>query len=417
MAWHFSNALLSLPSANLPCSPDRVAESSAGNSSAGRPFAPWKSTPFAPDESSSDKMKDTCHRTQFGQMFVPSTDIPGADLLTWFQGDFLARTFPPPETEQESQEKSPDSGANSHGLFARLDPATSSWKIPHCSLLGDSEPFSETWPKWGTMQNGACYRLPTPSGLLAHRFSITSANESGSSLPTPTKADSQRQGNFGRGEGNPTFAEAVKRLPTANKRDWKDSGATQGNRKSPNLGTIVHRLQPPVADDLVNRAEGKVNSRGEPKLSAQVKRLQTPTVQDGNGRDRHNQHDGSVILSLLGECRRFATVTRSDGAGGPGKAETCQGGENLRTQVASSLNPDWTEWLMGWVIGWTSPDPLPPEAFHNWLNRITANWWKEEPTIPRTVKSYPHRRERISAIGNGQVPTTVALAWTILGPK
>jgi hypothetical protein len=30
---------------------------------------------------------------------------------------------------------------------------------------------------------------------------------------------------------------------------------------------------------------------------------QTPTVQDGNGRDRHNQKDGGVILSLLGQSR------------------------------------------------------------------------------------------------------------------
>lgn len=28
--------------------------------------------------------------------------------------------------------------------------------------------------------------------------------------------------------------------PTPNARDWKDTGATQGNRHSPNLGTAVH---------------------------------------------------------------------------------------------------------------------------------------------------------------------------------
>jgi len=31
-------------------------------------------------------------------------------------------------------------------------------------------------------------------------------------------------------------------FPTPNSRDWKDSGPTQGNRDSPNLGTIAHRL-------------------------------------------------------------------------------------------------------------------------------------------------------------------------------
>ena len=33
-------------------------------------------------------------------------------------------------------------------------------------------------------------------------------------------------------------------LPTPNARDWKDSGATQGNRKSPNLGTVAHQMTP-----------------------------------------------------------------------------------------------------------------------------------------------------------------------------
>ena len=37
---------------------------------------------------------------------------------------------------------------------------------------------------------------------------------------------------------------AAKWWPTPNKRDWKDSGATQGNRHSPNLGTAVHRATP-----------------------------------------------------------------------------------------------------------------------------------------------------------------------------
>lgn len=33
--------------------------------------------------------------------------------------------------------------------------------------------------------------------------------------------------------------------PTPNARDWKDTGATQGNRHSPNLGTAVHQAPPP----------------------------------------------------------------------------------------------------------------------------------------------------------------------------
>ena len=50
-----------------------------------------------------------------------------------------------------------------------------------------------------------------------------------------------------------------------------------------NLGDAVKLWQTPVADDSVERTDGKWNSRGEPKLSAQVKLWPTPTVSDHKG--------------------------------------------------------------------------------------------------------------------------------------
>jgi len=32
------------------------------------------------------------------------------------------------------------------------------------------------------------------------------------------------------------------------------------------------------------------------------------------------------------------------------------------------LNPDWTEWLMGWPIGWTDSKPLETDKFQQWWN-------------------------------------------------
>lgn len=37
-----------------------------------------------------------------------------------------------------------------------------------------------------------------------------------------------------------TWGDRGGQWPTPNARDWKDTGATQGNRHSPNLGTAVH---------------------------------------------------------------------------------------------------------------------------------------------------------------------------------
>lgn len=145
MSWHFSQAL--------------EAAYSEANCLDGGPSALWKSMPFAPDDSCSDKMKGTFHRSPFGMMFVPSTDRHGAALLTSYRVGFLARILATRETAKESQGKSLDSGEKWHGSFARYDHATHSLKMSQLSLIGDSERSLEIWPRWGWMQNGACFHL------------------------------------------------------------------------------------------------------------------------------------------------------------------------------------------------------------------------------------------------------------------
>lgn len=92
--------------------------------------------------------------------------------------------------------------------------------------------------------------------------------------------------------------------------------------------------QTPVADDSVNRVKGKYNSRGEPKLSAQVMLAMWPTP-------HANCHTG---------------------AGTSGR----QGGENTQMQVHGSLdktekrgalNPQFVCWLMGYPQEWVSCAP------------------------------------------------------------
>jgi hypothetical protein len=68
MSWHFSQAV--------------EAAYLVENSLDGVPCALWNLAPTAQDDSCSDKMKDTFHRSPFGMMFVPSTDARGAELLT-----------------------------------------------------------------------------------------------------------------------------------------------------------------------------------------------------------------------------------------------------------------------------------------------------------------------------------------------
>ena len=172
MSWHFSQAL--------------EAEYLAACCSGGEPCAPWSETPTAPDDSCSDKMKGTFHRSPFGMMFAPSTEHRGAELLTWFRAAFRARTLVPQEQGAVFLGDVPGFGMKCLGLLARYDRDSCSWKTPRASLLGDSIEFSETWPAWGLMRGGELLALQTPEGF-------TPGNVCGLWL-TPTVEDFKRRG-------------------------------------------------------------------------------------------------------------------------------------------------------------------------------------------------------------------------------
>ena len=101
-----------------------------------------------------------------------------------------ARTSAQPEAARASTASAQDSGLSLLGSLARYDHDLRSWKTPQCSLFEDLAECSVTWPRWGTMRDGVCWERRTPSGILAIRQRITSAKESGSSLPTPCTVDS-----------------------------------------------------------------------------------------------------------------------------------------------------------------------------------------------------------------------------------
>src|SRR5947209_8795275 len=105
------------------------------------------------------------------------------------QGDFPAKMCLMQGNEQELKESVVDSGRKCTASFKRRlicvwDRISFSWRTCQLLLTGDYQPYSETWPKSGWMQDGACYKLH----ILKHRI-----NESGYSLwPTPTASNSNR---------------------------------------------------------------------------------------------------------------------------------------------------------------------------------------------------------------------------------
>ena len=164
MSWHYSQAL--------------VAEYSAANCSDGARSALSKTSPMPATFSWLDKTTDVSKPSRSGMMSAPLTDELGAELLMSFQAASRVRTSAPPEKAQALKASDPVFGTSSLGSLAKYNRASSSWRTAQRSLLADSEPFSETWPRWGSQRNMEFWERTTPAHL-------TSVTASGSWLPTP----------------------------------------------------------------------------------------------------------------------------------------------------------------------------------------------------------------------------------------
>lgn len=164
MSWHFSRAL--------------VEEFSEAICLAGEQSAPSNTTPTPEAYYWPDKTTEHSRLSRFGMTSEPLTEIHGEELLTWFREASPVRTYPQPVKVRESTESAADYGAKWQGSFAKYSRDSSLWKTAQCSLLADSDEFSEIWPRWGSMRNGASYLRQIPALR-------TFASESGL-WPTPT---------------------------------------------------------------------------------------------------------------------------------------------------------------------------------------------------------------------------------------
>ena len=109
-----------------------------------------------------DKMTDFSRLSRFGMTYKPLTENRGQELLTLYLEDFLVPTSVPQKKEQkELMEKPLECGEKWRASFAKYDQDSASWKTHQCSLLGDLDEFSETWPQWGLMRDGECWEQRT----------------------------------------------------------------------------------------------------------------------------------------------------------------------------------------------------------------------------------------------------------------
>ena len=117
-----------------------------------------------PSSCSGNEM-ESCQSSPYGMTLRRSTETRGGVELTSYVADSHARTLVQQEKALALQEKNLDYGEKCGGSFAKYDQLSHSWKTAQCLLFGDLEPFSETWPRWGTMQHGECSEVITSESL------------------------------------------------------------------------------------------------------------------------------------------------------------------------------------------------------------------------------------------------------------
>lgn len=142
---------------------------------------PAKSSENAPPMDGSPACE--CGKGTLGCLIHPSTP----EAWTAYMRDSLAKTLALLESRQAYlRELGQVFTAKSCASLAWYDPSNSSWKTYQQSFLTDSEPYSETWPRWGMTVDGSAY---------AHPMSECRITETdGLHWPTPTASQARSEG-------------------------------------------------------------------------------------------------------------------------------------------------------------------------------------------------------------------------------
>jgi hypothetical protein len=204
-------------------------------------------------------------------------------------------------------------GASLQESFAKLPPDGSLWRTSAPSLLGDSEPFSKTWPASGLMRNGTAYQLVP----LVRR---TAGKESGS-LP------------FGTPTANEKLATAY---PTPN------MGERFRRRHGGNLLESVANVMYPTPSASQMPCEGTVRLARQRWLAGDC------TLEEANAIAGRDVRDKQGKVPAM-----WPTPTTQDASNNGGPSQYERNSLPLNAVAGGALNPTWVEWLMGFPPGWT----------------------------------------------------------------
>ena len=349
MSWLFSQAL--------------VEEYLVDTSSDGEQSAPLSGSNIQQAYCAPDKMTAFSRLSRFGMTFKPLTESRGEALLMSYLAGFHARTSVPLEKAQALTESAAECGEKWRASFTKYSPDTHSWKTHQCSLLGDLDEFSETWPQWGLMRDGECWEQQT----LEQNIRGTEFGLSLNTWATPTTMDKLP----------PKSAQALHKEATM---------ARPGRSKPANLRDQVSNMQnwpTPAARDgnSTNTLETLLDGRFVDQLANRVKMVEnniwtTPCSRDWKGHTITLNHPDGFNKSLANDVLKFPTPQASDcrdrgNMSNLSIQRRAKKGKQLNLSMVAhptsgQLNPTWVEWLMGWPLGWTDLKPLAMDRFQSW---------------------------------------------------
>ena len=247
-----------------------------------------------------DNRPDTSNPPRSGTISSNSTAGHSEGSLIVSLPDTHASRFPKRDKEKV-QPIRVTSGPTSPELPMKSDHLGSSLKMSQAMFRSVQKPFCGTYEEWVLFPRQACsQRLKQ-----ARRMSASA----GSVWPTATATHSNSQ--------------------TA---DTATPGQAGGTTLA---GAAEKQWQTPVADDHVDLAKGKINSRGEPKLSAQSLNWSTPRSTDAT-KGSPNQAFGGGGVPLPAQAAAWPSP-QARSATGPSYGQN--GGADLQTAVETWPTP------------------------------------------------------------------------------
>lgn len=307
MSWHY----LDENSEACIFSPEQGGGSSQISSSDILPSALSKLMPSVERSCLRDNEMEYCPNSQSGTTYVHSTGNSGEVQLTLSAVVSPARTSVARVKVADLPASVRDFGSRCSELLMKLNLVLSSRKTHRTCVPVDSAPSSKDLPAWGMMLDGACWEL----GTLVRHIAETECGL----------------------------------LPTLRANKWgvPDSHGRTSMWMFPTLRTTG--------------LDGGQHARETLR-----KLLPTLTYSEacGGPRDLTNRKSrtGPRLRDVL------PTLKATDGTRGWNETEASKRHGDLR--LGGPLSPMWSEWFMGWPIGWTGLKPLVMDKFQAWRQSL-----------------------------------------------